>query len=363
MSKKKQKVAVGLSGGVDSSVAAAILLEKGYEVVGITMIKYDGQGFKREPSKQSCYGPGEKKNIRAAASICKDLNIKFYSIDLRTEFREHVIEYFRKNYLEGRTPNPCVVCNAKIKFGFLIDKATELGIEFDFFATGHYARIDTKKERYLLKRGKFRNKDQSYFLYSLSQPQLARTLFPLGEYNKQIVREMAQTFGLNTYDKAESQDFIANGSYSHLFMENESREGEIVDRQGRVLGRHNGIIYYTIGQRKGLGIASSGPLYVNELDASNDKVIVGSREELFSKGLVARDINLIALDRLKGSYRAKVKIRYRHKETDAVITKYGENRVKVLFDEPQLSVTPGQSVVFYSGDIILGGGVIERSIN
>lgn len=354
---------MGLSGGIDSSVTAAILLEQGYEVIGITMVKYDGPVFAEGPSRHSCYGPGEEKNIEAVSDICKSLGIKYYPVDLRNEFREYVIEYFRRDYLAGRTPNPCIVCNEKIKFGFFLDKALESGIEFDLFSTGHYARIDKKKGRYLLKRGKFREKDQSYFLYSLSQRQLARALFPLGEYNKQVVREMALSYRLSTYNRAESQDFIGDGNYSRLFTGDESAEGEIVDTQGRVLGKHRGIIHFTIGQRKRIGIASSRPLYVIGLNASNNRVTVGRREELLSKGLIARNVNWIIMDRLEGSYSVKAKIRYRHREADAIVAAYDENRVSVIFNEPQLSVTPGQSVVFYSGDTLLGGGVIEESIS
>lgn len=353
-------VAVGMSGGVDSSVAAALLKESGYHVIGLSMEIFDGSVAVKDSNKHACYGPDEKEDIESAASICKKLGMEFHIIDLRKEYRRHVIDYFRRNYLEGNTPNPCVVCNHRVKFGFLLDKAREAGVEFDFFATGHYARTEESGGRFLLKRAADLSKDQSYFLYALTPEQLSRTLFPLGEYTKQQVRVMARSLGLESADRRESQDFISGGDYSPLFREEEIREGDIVDEKGTVLGKHRGIIYYTVGQRRGLGIASGRPLYVTRIDAQNERIVVGRKADLASEGLIARDVNLIALDRVDRPYKVKAKIRQKHREAGATIFPYENNRVKLVFEEPQMAVTPGQSAVFYSGDTVLGGGIIER---
>jgi tRNA-specific 2-thiouridylase len=297
MKDKKIKVAVGLSGGVDSSVAAALLRKQDYDVYGITMEIYDGSAHFDGSAKHACYGPGEKEDIESAAAICEKLKIPFQIIDLRQEYKNHVIDYFRNEYLEGKTPNPCVVCNQKLKFGFLLEKARQAGCNFDYFATGHYARIVKSGNRFLLKRATDRLKDQTYFLYGLTPQQLARSLFPVGDHTKQQVREMARSLGLETADREESQDFIDGGDYSILFSQDEIKAGEIVDEKGQVLGEHRGIIHYTIGQRRGLGIASHQPLYVSRIDAANNRIIV-SHHEHRSKGLVATDLNLIAVDRM-----------------------------------------------------------------
>lgn len=360
MENNRLKVAVGLSGGVDSSMAAVLLKEKGYDVIGITMEIFDGPAEMKQSERHACYGPDEKEDIDAAASICKDHGIPFHVIDLKKEFRDHVIAYFRRVYLEGRTPNPCIVCNFRLKFGFLLQKAREAGIAFEFFATGHYARIVESGGRYMLKRAKDLSKDQTYFLYALRPEQLTHTLFPLGEYTKNQVRDMARSKGLETSDYMESQDFISGNDYSSLFNKEDVKNGDIVDEKGNILGRHRGIIHYTVGQRRGLGIASQRPLYVLKIDAKNNRIIVSDRERLFSKGLITTDINLIAMDRLERPHNVKAKIRLKHREADATVFPYDDKRAKVVFNEPQLSITPGQSVVLYLGDTVLGGGVIEE---
>ncbi|UCD82426.1 MAG: tRNA 2-thiouridine(34) synthase MnmA [Desulfobacterales bacterium] len=361
MKKNKIKVAVGLSGGVDSSVAAALLLKQDYEVCGITMEIYDGSVHLGESAKHACYGPGEKEDVESAAAICEQLEIPFHSIDLRQEYKNHVIDYFRCEYLEGKTPNPCVVCNQKLKFGFLLEKAAEAGVNFDYFATGHYARIVKSGNRFLLKRAVDRAKDQTYFLYGLTPQQLGRTLFPVGDHTKQQVREMARTFGLKTADREESQDFIDGGDYSILFAENEINAGEIVDEKGQVLGQHRGIIHYTVGQRRGLGIASTQPLYVSRIDAANNRIVV-SHHEHRSKGLVVANLNLIAIDHIDRPLDVQVKIRLRHKETEATVYPPDGNQTQILFKKPQMSVTPGQSAVIYTGDTVLGGGIIKGAL-
>ncbi|MDX1709240.1 MAG: tRNA 2-thiouridine(34) synthase MnmA [Desulfobacterales bacterium] len=361
MENKNIKVAVGLSGGVDSSVAAALLSEQGYDIYGITMEIYDGSVSLNESAKHACYGPGEKEDVESAAAICEKLKIPFQTIDLRQEYKHHVIDYFRKEYLEGKTPNPCVVCNQKLKFGFLLHKAREAGCDFDYFATGHYARIVKSGNRFLLKRAADRRKDQTYFLYGLTPQQLAHSLFPLGDLTKQQVREMARALGLETADREESQDFIDGGDYSILFSEDEIKAGEVVDEKGRVLGEHRGIIHYTIGQRRGLGIPSHQPLYVSRIDAANNRLVVSHREHR-SKGLVATDVNLIAVDGIEQPLEVQVKIRLRHKETDATVYPPDGDQTRILFKKPQMSVTPGQSAVIYTGDTVLGGGIITAAI-
>ncbi len=356
------KVAVGLSGGVDSSVAAALLKKKGYDVIGITMEIFDGSVAVKESHKHACYGPGEKEDVEKAASVCRQIGIPFHVIDLKKEYRNHVLDYFRDEYLKGRTPNPCVVCNKKLKFGFLLEKAKEAGITFETFATGHYADIAKSGGRHLLKKAVDLSKDQTYFLYTLTSEDLSRTLFPLGGFTKQQVRETAQSLGLETAEEPESQDFIAGGAYASLFTVEEVKEGDIVDEKGHILGKHRGIIHYTIGQRRGLGIAAPQPLYVVKIDAENNRIVVSDREQAFSEGLIATDLNLITVERLDRPYKVKAKIRLNHREKAATIFPHEKDKAKVLFEEPQMSITPGQSVVLYEDDLVFGGGIIEQAL-
>ena len=360
--KKGTPVAVGLSGGVDSSVAAALLKEKGYAVRGITMQIFDGSLDLKEGHKHACYGPGEAEDLEAAESVCKKLDIPLDAIDLRAEYRQFVIDHFKSEYLSGKTPNPCVACNRLLKFGFLIEKAKSIGATFELFATGHYARIVKSGDRYLLKKAKDPSKDQSYFLYTLTREQLQHIIFPLGTHRKDKVREMARDFGLATANRAESQDFIAGGDYSLFFDKNEIKPGDIVNRDGKILGEHRGIIHHTVGQRRGLGIASDRPLYVVKIDAAKNRIIVGDKEDLFSAGLIATDINLIALDKIKQPYRVSVKIRLNSRAVDATVYPHKNGRLKVMFNKPQLSVTPGQHAVFYDKDTVVGGGVIQQAL-
>ena len=362
MNKKNITVAVGMSGGVDSSVAAAILKRDGYNVIGITMEIWDGAIEVQESRKHACYGPGEDEDIEEATKVCKQLDIPYHVFDLKKEYKEHVLEYFREEYLAGRTPNPCVVCNHRLKFGFLIDKAREAGLEFDYFATGHYARISSEGGQFFLKKARDLSKDQTYFLRSLTSSQLEKIIFPLGEMLKTEVRVVAEKMELVVADRIESQDFIAGGDYSPLFNDGEIKPGDIVNDKGEVLGRHKGIIHYTVGQRKGLGLSHPTPLYVLRVDADKNKVIVTDKDSLFVEGLIASDIYLNLPEFFDKSVKIKAKIRQKHKEADAVLSKLENNRVKVLFENPQLSVTPGQSVVFYNNDIVLGGGIIESSL-
>jgi tRNA-specific 2-thiouridylase len=358
----RKKVAVGLSGGVDSSVSAALLQEKGYDVFGITMEIFDESLPIQEAEKHACYGPKEREDSAAAEAVCNKLGISFHVLDLRSEYRSHVIAHFKKEYLEGKTPNPCVICNRELKFGFLLEKAKNAGVDFDFFATGHYARIEESSGRFLLKKAIDQLKDQSYFLYALSPGQLSRILLPLGYLTKQQVRKIARTIGLHTADRPESQDFISGGNYAVLFDKNEAIEGEIVDDEDNVLGKHRGIINYTIGQRRGLGIAFGRPLYVSKIDAANNRIVVSNKKNLLSRGLIASNLNLLAIDKLDRPYQASVKIRLNHPAVAATVYLHEYENVKILFDEPQEAVCPGQHAVFYSEDTVIGGGVIQQAI-
>jgi tRNA-specific 2-thiouridylase len=354
----KSRVAVGLSGGVDSSVAAALVKEMGYEVLGLTMEIYDGAVTLHEAGRHSCYGSGEKEDVEVAERMCRRLGIRFHVIDLRQEYWNHVIGYFRREYLEGKTPNPCVVCNRKLKFGFLLEKARAAGLDFDYFATGHYARVTKSGKRFLLQRSLDRSKDQTYFLYGLTQEQLSRILFPVGSYTKKQVRQLARTLDLETAERRESQDFIAGGDYLPLFKDKEIREGEIVDESGKVLGKHFGIMRYTIGQRRGLGIASGNPFYVVRIDAHNNKVVV-SHKKPFSQGVIVTDLNLIALEAIEHPQQVEAKIRLQHRAAPATVFPPENGVTKIIFEKPQPSVTPGQSAVLYSEDTVYGGGVIQ----
>jgi tRNA-specific 2-thiouridylase len=359
----RKKVVVGMSGGVDSSVAALLLKERGYEVVGIHLnIGISHIAYRRSYDKQRATSD---ELIRGMAS---KLNIPFCSLDLEREFKEEVINYFIKEYSKGHTPNPCVVCNRKIKFKALLKKAKEL--KADYIATGHYAKVvyNEKRKRYLLKKGRDRKKDQSYVLCALNQKQLKHTLFPLANFTKEEVRRKARELGI--HDKPSSQEicFVPDADYrrfletrSNTNKEHEStqiREGLIVDREGKVLGKHKGIAFYTIGQRRWLGLALGKPLYVIAIDSDKDVIVVGNEQEILRDELIARDVNWIAIDGLKRSRRVKVKIRYQHREAEAAVTPLSKNKVKVKFEKPQRAITPGQAVVFYDKDIVLGGGWI-----
>jgi tRNA-uridine 2-sulfurtransferase len=349
----KKKVLAAMSGGVDSSVAALLLKETGYDVTGVTMCL----GIREEGDRTRCCGLDA---IDDARHVCDQLQIPHFVFDFAGEMEERVVNKFTAEYLCGRTPNPCIDCNRYLKFGALLNKARGMG--FDYLATGHYARIEKQQNSWHLLRPKDRNKDQTYFLYPIKADDLSSILFPLGVLNKDEVRTLAKKAGLHVAHKAESQDicFVTQGSYRQFFQERNvpSVTGDIVDKAGKVLGKHRGIIYYTIGQRGGLGISAKTPLYVVEIDAVKNKVVVGEKEDLYSIGLIAGDINLLTAD-LPGELEAK--IRYRKKPARCTVQKDGE-KLKVVFQEAQESITPGQSIVLYDGDRVLGGGVIEEVI-
>ena len=340
-----KKALIALSGGVDSSVAAYLMLQQGYDCVGATMQLLDGA----------------EKQMADAKSVADRLGIPFYAFDLRKEFRKTVMDAFADSYIRGDTPNPCVVCNKELKFGLLAEKAKELGC--DYIVTGHYAKTERQNGKVLLKKAENAEKDQSYFLYSLSPEQLSRVIFPLGSYSKPQIRAIADELGLVTAAKKDSQDicFVPDGDYVSVIeglTQQKFPHGNFVDTNGNVLGQHSGLIRYTVGQRKGLGIALGHPAYVGRKNAAENQVVLCSDEELYSDTLTARDFNWITFDSASKALRCQARIRYRHKEQPATVTVCGDV-VKVVFYSPQRAITPGQSVVLYDGDTVLGGGIIN----
>lgn len=358
----KERVVVAMSGGVDSSVTAALLKREGYEVIGVTMQIWPSKKEDEEAERfGGCCGLSA---VEDAKRVAHRLGIPHYVLNFKEIFEKKVIANFCSEYKEGRTPNPCIRCNQYIKFGALLKKTKEL--DADYIATGHYARIEysEKKKRYFLRKGIDSKKDQSYVLYVMTQEQLKHTLMPLGTLTKEKVRKIARELNLPVANKPESQEicFIPNTDY-HGFLKtrigtDSLKEGSIVDKKGKVLGRHKGIVFYTIGQRRGLGIAADRPLYVIAIDKDKNVLMVGGEKEILQDRLIAGSVNWIAFDKLKKPIRVKAKIRYRHREAEAKVTPFGGNRVEVRFKRPQRAITPGQAVVFYNKDLLIGGGTI-----
>lgn len=363
------KILVGLSGGVDSSVAAMLLKEQGHEVIGATMsiwrersdLNLSVMKEKSTCTHGACYGPDEQEDIDTASKIAKQIGIEYHVFKCADEYEKIVLENFKEQYLSGRTPNPCIRCNALVKFGVLPFLAKQNGIEFDKFATGHYARIEENNGRYFLKRAKNTKKDQSYFLYKLTQDQLKNICLPLGEYTKEEIRELARKGELDVSDKPDSQDFY-EGDYNEL-LGIDAKKGNIVDLEGKVLGTHNGIWNYTIGQRKGLCISAPEPLYVIELRKESNEVVVGYKDKTFKNSLIAIEPNWISIDKLTEPMRVTAKIRSTQQPTEALISPMTDGSVKVVFDEYQKSIATGQSVVFYDDDIVVGGGIIDKVLD
>ena len=357
---KKQRVICGMSGGVDSSATAALLQEQGYDVIGITLKLWPQDCVNRAEDK--CCGP---QAVTDARSVCDKLDVPYYLVDESADFQKFVIQYFADEYKAGRTPNPCVMCNQNLKFGRLIDRADQLGA--DFIATGHFARVEKSADgsRYLLKRGRDMRKDQSYFLFSLRQDQLARTLFPLGEKTKSDTREVARQCQLKTADKEESMEicFVPDNNYGGFLQQAnlvQKHRGEIVDVHGHVLGHHDGIEFYTIGQRKGLGITTPKPVYVVELDAENNRVVVGDEAALDRDEFVADRCNWHPFEKLTAPIEVTAKIRYNHPGAPATVTPLEGNQVRVKLHTPARAITPGQAAVFYQDDLVVGGGWIVK---
>jgi len=354
----KKFVAVAMSGGVDSSVAAALLREQGYAVVGLTMCFNLAE---KDGKRPSCCG---LTGIEDARRVCQKLGIRHYVINLDKDFSRDVIQDFYQEYLNGRTPNPCVRCNQFIKFGILLKKALNLGAKF--LATGHYARIVKSKQGYLLKKARDIKKDQSYFLYRLNRGQLKHILFPLGNFTKSKVRDMARNFGLKVAEKQDSQEicFLPDGKHGDLIKAkglNRVQPGDLMDKEGNILGLHQGIPFYTIGQRHGLGVAKGYPLYVTRINAKDNRITVGKRQEAYKSGFIIKERHFLGKP-FKKKVEIKVRIRYNHKEMPAIV--YPDAKVfKVIFKKPQFAITPGQSAVFYDKDIVLGGGIIQKVID
>ncbi|HPG31254.1 MAG TPA: tRNA 2-thiouridine(34) synthase MnmA [bacterium] len=351
-------VVIGLSGGVDSSVAAALLIEKGYNVIGTTM-KIWNEKYSPVNFKDACFSGNEKEDLEIIKQTVDLLKIPFHMIDLAGEYNDYIINYFKSEYHNGRTPNPCVVCNKNIKFNALLNNLKKTGVSFDYFATGHYAKIefDETSSRYKLKKALDLTKDQSYFLSMLSQEQLSKIIFPLSDLTKKKVREIAENLKLPSSKKKESQDFYS-GEYTDLLEKKNVSKGLIKTEWGETLGEHKGIIYYTIGQRRGLGISYNEPLYVTRIDKCANIIYVGKEGDLFKDELYANNLNWISIPYLESAMRIKCRIRYLHKEADAIIKPYESGKIMVKFDTPQKSITPGQFAVFYDGDFALGAGVI-----
>ncbi|BAF59237.1 predicted tRNA(5-methylaminomethyl-2-thiouridylate) methyltransferase [Pelotomaculum thermopropionicum SI] len=359
---EKTKVVVAMSGGVDSSVTAALLLEQGFEVIGITMqIWNPGEEAESKGERTCC----SLTAIDDARRVADKLGISHYVLNFRSIFEEKVIDYFTSEYLRGRTPNPCIACNRYVKFEALLDRALSIGAEY--IATGHYARLGYSGEygRYTVRRPVDRRKDQTYVLYGMTQRQIARTMMPLGNYTKGQVRKIAEDFGLPVAGKAESQEicFILDDDYRRFLREKAAgiKPGPFLNMKGEVIGRHNGIPFYTVGQRRGLGLAAGERLYVVKIDPENNAITLGPEEAVWGRSLIAADVNLILYESLEEPLEVEAQVRYNARTSPATLVPLPEGRVGVHFHTPQRSITPGQAVVFYRGDYLIGGATIEST--
>lgn len=355
----KGKVVVGMSGGVDSSVAAWLLKEQGYDVIGVTMQIWQDEDNEVQEENGGCCGLSAVDDARRVAS---SIGIPYYVMNFKQEFQKNVIDYFTKEYLNGRTPNPCIACNRYVKWEALLQRSLSIGA--DYIATGHYARIDRLPNgRYAIRRSATLAKDQTYALYNLTQEQLAHTLMPVGNYSKDKIREMAEEIGLQVANKPDSQDicFVPGGDYATFIEENADtpiRQGNFVTQDGKILGKHKGIIHYTVGQRKGLGLALGYPAFVLEIRPETDEVVIGTYEESLTHTLRANELNFMSVEDITEPIRVFAKIRYNHKGAWCTVEKTGEDEITCTFDEPIRAVTPGQAVVLYDGEYVLGGGTI-----
>ena len=356
---EKKKVVVGMSGGVDSSVAAYLLKEQGYDVIGVTMQIWQDEDRAIQEENGGCCGLSAVDDARRVAS---ELEIPYYVMNFKKEFKRDVIDYFIEEYRQGRTPNPCIACNRYVKWESLLKRSMEIGA--DYIATGHYARIvKLENGRYTLMRSATIVKDQTYALYNLTQEQLSHTLMPVGEYSKEEVRKIAEKINLQVANKPDSQDicFVPDGDYAGFIEESTGEKiqpGNFVDMEGNILGQHKGIIHYTVGQRKGLGLALGKPVFVIEIRPETNEVVIGDREDSLSYTVRANQVNFMSVENIEGEIRVFAKIRYNHKGAWCTVKKTGADEILCTFDEPQRAITPGQAVVLYDGDYVLGGGTI-----
>lgn len=356
-----KKVVIGMSGGVDSSVGAYLLKEQGYDVVGVTMQIWQEEEAEIQEENGGCCGLSAVDDARRVAW---ELGIPYYVMNFRQEFKEHVIDYFVEEYIHGRTPNPCIACNRYVKWESLLKRSLDIGAEY--IATGHYARIEQLPNgRYALRKSVTAAKDQTYALYNLTQYQLAHTLMPVGEYSKEEIRAIADRIHLQVASKPDSQEicFIPDHDYAKFIEEHSDTglpEGNFVDLDGNVLGRHKGITHYTIGQRKGLNLSMKRPVFVVEIRPETNEVVIGDSEDVFSDTLRCDNLNWMAIDGLHGKeMQVTAKIRYSHKGAHCIIREVEDDVVECVFEEPQRAITPGQAVVFYDGDYVVGGGIIR----
>lgn len=355
----KKTVVVGLSGGVDSSVAAYLLKEQGYDVIGVTMQIWQEEDSCTVEENGGCCGLSAVEDARRVA---QKLDIPYYVMNFRKEFQKQVIDYFTREYLEGRTPNPCIACNRYVKWESLLKRSLEIGA--DYIATGHYARVEQLPNgRYAIRNSVTAKKDQTYALYNLTQEQLARTLMPVGAYTKDEIRKIAEEAGLLVAHKKDSQEicFVPDNDYAGFIKNSTGKtipKGNFVQADGKVIGEHQGIIHYTIGQRKGLNLSMGHPVFVTKIRPDSNEVVIGENEDLFVNTLICDRVNFMAMEGLEEEVRLKAKIRYNHPGAECVISPAEDGKVRVTFDQPQRAITPGQAVVFYQGEYVAGGGII-----